>query len=68
MVKQQETNLTTYALWKLVVLVFFILFCVNVSGNFYDKLPTLLIFFQLMAIESLLTARADGIIEYRTKG
>ena len=68
MVKQQETNLTTYALWKLVVLVFFILFCVNVSGNFYDKLPTLLIFFQLMAIESLITARADGIIEYRTKG
>ena len=68
MVKQQETNLTTYALWKLVVLVFFILFCVNVSGNFYDKLPTLLIFFQLMAIESLITARADGIIEYRNKG
>ena len=63
MVKQQETNLTTYALWKLVVLVFFILFCVNVSGNFYDKLPTLLIFFQLLAIESLITARFDGIIE-----
>ena len=68
MVKQHELNLTTYALWKLTVLVFFILFCVNVSGNFYDKLPTLLIFFQLMAIESLITARADGIIEYRNKG
>ena len=62
MVKQKEPNLCTYAVWKLVALVFFLLFCVNVSGTFYEKLPTLLIFFQLMAIESLITARIDGII------
>ena len=62
MVKQKEPNLSTYAVWKLVALVFFLLFCVNVSGTFYEKLPTLLIFFQLMAIESLITARIDGII------
>ena len=63
MVKQKEPNLSTYAIWKLTVLVFFLLFCVNVSGTFYDKLPTLLIFFQLLAIEALITARLDGIID-----
>ena len=58
-----KPNLTTYALWKLIAtLVLFILFCVNVQGNFYDKLPTFLIFFQLLAIEALITARFDGII------
>ena len=62
MIRQKEPNLSTYAIWKLATLVFFILFRVNVEGNFYDKLPTLLIFFQLMAIESLTTARFDGII------
>jgi len=58
-----KTNLTTYALWKLATLVLFILFCVNVQGNFYDKLPILLIFFQLLAMEALTTARFDGIIK-----
>ncbi len=62
MVKQKEPNLSTYAIWKLVSIVFFLLFCVNVSGNFYDKLPTLLIFFQLLSIEALITGRFDGII------
>ena len=57
-----KPDLTTYALWKLAVLVLFILLCVNVPGNFYDKLPTFLIFFQLLAIEALITARFDGII------
>ena len=63
MVRQKEPNLSTYAIWKLTVLVFFLLFCINVSGTFYDKLPTLLIFFQLLAIEALITSRFDGIIE-----
>jgi len=63
MVKQKEPNLSTYAVWKLTVVVFFLLFCINVSGTFYDKLPTLLIFFQLLAIEALITARLDGIID-----
>ena len=63
MVKQKEPKLGNFAVWKLTVLVFFLLFCINVSGTFYDKLPTLLIFFQLLAIESLITARFDGIIE-----
>jgi len=58
-----KSNLTTYALWKLATLVLFILFCVNVPGNFYDKLPTFLIFSQLIAIEALITARFDGIIQ-----
>jgi len=61
--KRKQPDLSVYALWKLIVLVFFILFCVNVPGNFYDKLPTLLIFFQLIAIESLITARFDSIIQ-----
>ena len=60
---RKQPDLAVYALWKLIVLVFFILFCVNVPGNFYDKLPTLLIFFQLIAIESLITARFDSIIQ-----
>ena len=63
MLKYKKPELGIYAIWKLTVLVLFILFCVNVSGNFYDKLPTLLIFFQLLALESLITARFDGIIE-----
>ena len=58
-----KPDLTTYALWKLAVLVLFILLCTNVPGNFYDKLPTFLIFFQLLAIEALITARFDGIIQ-----
>ena len=58
-----KPDLTTYALWKLAVLVLFILLCAHVPGNFYDKLPTFLIFFQLLAIEALITARFDGIIK-----
>ena len=63
MVKQKEPNLSTYAIWKLTVIVFFVLFCVKTTGEFYDKLPTFLIFFQLIAIEALITARFDGIID-----
>ena len=63
MLEVKESNLSTYALWKIAAFVFFVIFCVDVRENFYEKLPTLLIFFQLLAIESLITARFDGIIE-----
>ena len=63
MIKAKATVLSSYAIWKLVTLVFFILFCVNVEGTFYEKLPIFLIFFQLIAIENLITARFDSIIE-----
>ena len=63
MIKAKETNLGTYALWKIATFILFVIFCIDIRENFYEKLPTLLIFFQLLAIEALTTARFDGIIE-----
>jgi len=63
MLKLQEPKLTSYALWKLITTVLFITFCVNGTGNFYERLPTFLIFCQLISMEALITARFDGIIK-----
>ena len=63
MIKAKETNLGTYALWKIATFILFVIFCIDIRENFYEKLPTLLIFFQLLAIEALTPARFDGIIE-----
>ena len=59
----KEPNLNSYALWKLITTVLFIMFCIYGPGNFYERLPTFLIFCQLIAIEALITARFDGIIQ-----
>tara|TARA_R110002051_G_scaffold32786_7_gene74027 strand:+ start:5167 stop:5358 length:192 start_codon:yes stop_codon:yes gene_type:complete len=63
MIKNKQINLTGYAFYKLLTLIFFFLYIFNVSGTFYEKLPTLMIFSQLIAIEGLITARFDSIIE-----
>jgi hypothetical protein len=63
MLRLKEPKLSSYAIWKLLTTIFFFSFCINWPGNFYDKMPTLLIFFQLITIEALISARFDGIIE-----
>ena len=56
-----KTNLNGFGLWKLIFIIFFILYCFRVEGNFDSKLPTYLILTQLIAIEALITARFDSI-------
>ena len=56
-----KTNLNGFGLWKLILIIFFILYCFRVEGNFDSKLPTYLILTQLIAIEALITARFDSI-------
>lgn len=56
-----KTNLNGFGFWKLILVIFFILYCFRVEGNFDSKLPTYLILVQLFAIEALITARFDSI-------
>ena len=56
-----KTNLSGFGLWKLIFIIFFILYCFRVEGDFDSKLPTYLILTQLIAIEALITARFDSI-------
>jgi len=62
MIDSKQPVLNGFGFWKLVLIVFFILYCFRVEGNFDSKLPTYLILVQLFAIESLITARFDSII------
>ncbi len=62
MIDSKQVVLNGFGFWKLVLIVFFILYCFRVEGNFDSKLPTYLILVQLFAIESLITARFDSII------
>ena len=61
MIDSKQAVLNGFGFWKLVFIVFFILYCFRVEGNFDSKLPTYLILVQLFAIESLITARFDSI-------
>lgn len=63
MIDSKQAVLNGFGFWKLVLIVFFILYCFRVEGNFDSKLPTYLILVQLFAIESLITARFDSIIK-----
>lgn len=63
MIKTKELNLAGYGFYKILTLVFFFLYIFNVAGSFNEKLPTLMIFSQIIAIEALITARFDSIIE-----
>ena len=63
MLRLKEPNLTSYAFWKLLTTVLFFTYCFSGPGTAYDKMPTFLIFSQLISIEALITARFDGIIE-----
>ena len=56
-----KTNLNGFGFWKLILIIFFILYCFRVEGNFDSKLPTYLILVQLFAMEALITARFDSI-------
>ena len=59
--KLKETELGAYGFWKLLFIIFFVLYCFRVEGDFDSKLPTYLILTQLVAIETLITARLDSI-------
>ena len=59
--KVTEANLSGYGLWKLIFIIFFVLYCFRVEGDFDSKLPTYLMITQLVAIEALITARFDSI-------
>ncbi len=62
MIQAKEPNLSGYGFYKILTLVFFFLYIFNVEGSFNEKLPTLMIFSQLIAIEALISARFDSII------
>ena len=60
MIQAKEPNLSGYGFYKILTLVFFFLYIFNVEGNFNEKLPTLMILSQLIAIEGLISARLEN--------
>jgi len=58
--KLKETELGAYGFWKLLFIIFFVLYCFRVEGDFDTKLPTYLILIQIASIETLITARFDS--------